>query len=142
MFKNILACSDGSEPALRAARAAADVAGKYQASVTVLTVLDAGELPSLPVSALQVDSMIEKVQEGHAASEEVARAIFAEANVPYQHRYERGDAAAVIVATAADARFDLIVIGHRGQNAMMSVLQGSVSSGVARLAPCPVLLIP
>lgn len=53
------------------------------------------------------------------------------------------DAAPVegIVAEARRLRADVIVVGWRGQGALRRLLAGSVSRGVARRAPCSVLVV-
>lgn len=48
----------------------------------------------------------------------------------------------VLIEEAARARLDLLVIGTRGRSALGRLLAGSVSTEVARGAPCPVLLVP
>src|SRR6185436_1828815 len=55
-------------------------------------------------------------------------------------RVVEGDPRAEIVAAAKDWGADLIVLGARGLGAMRELLLGSVSLGVAREAPCPVLV--
>jgi nucleotide-binding universal stress UspA family protein len=51
-----------------------------------------------------------------------------------------GDPRKAIVEAAANAGSDLIVLGARGLGAVASFLLGSVSLGVSRHAPCPVLV--
>jgi nucleotide-binding universal stress UspA family protein len=51
-----------------------------------------------------------------------------------------GDPRAVITDAAAARRSDLVVVGARSLGAVASALLGSVSLGVARHAPCPVLV--
>lgn len=46
-----------------------------------------------------------------------------------------------IVATAAEERADLIVIGTHGRTGLNRLLLGSVADRVIRLAPCPVLAV-
>jgi nucleotide-binding universal stress UspA family protein len=47
-----------------------------------------------------------------------------------------------IVRVAGEESSDLIVLATHGYGAIKRFLIGSVASGVARGAPCPVLLIP
>jgi nucleotide-binding universal stress UspA family protein len=51
-----------------------------------------------------------------------------------------GDAVEKIVKTARECDFDLIVMGARGLSKIKGLLLGSVSEGVIRNAPCPVLV--
>jgi nucleotide-binding universal stress UspA family protein len=46
-----------------------------------------------------------------------------------------------IVALAKDLGVDLIVIGCRGHRGIRRAIEGSVSAGVIRHAPCPVLVV-
>jgi universal stress protein A len=46
-----------------------------------------------------------------------------------------------IVARAADAGFDLIVMGTHGRTGLAHVVMGSVAERVVRRAPCPVLTV-
>jgi nucleotide-binding universal stress UspA family protein len=48
---------------------------------------------------------------------------------------------AAIVALAAEARADLIVIGTHGRGALARALLGGVADRVIRLAPCPVVSV-
>ncbi len=53
-----------------------------------------------------------------------------------------GDPADQILAYAAQAAADLIVVGRRGLNAVQRFLVGSVSTKIMTHAPCAVLVVP
>lgn len=55
-------------------------------------------------------------------------------------RVLEGEPRHVIIEAAADSGSDLVVLGARGLGAIASLLLGSVSLGVARHAPCSVLV--
>ena len=46
-----------------------------------------------------------------------------------------------IVALAKELQADLIVMGCRGHRGIRRAIEGSVSDGVIRHAPCPVLVV-
>ncbi len=46
-----------------------------------------------------------------------------------------------IAQLAADVEADIVVVGTHGRRGLKRVLIGSVAEGVARLAPCPVLVV-
>lgn len=54
---------------------------------------------------------------------------------------EKGDAGEIIAACASEGKYELIVMGLRGQNEKMERDLGSVSQKVIRLADCPVTLV-
>jgi nucleotide-binding universal stress UspA family protein len=54
---------------------------------------------------------------------------------------ESGNAQSVIIDTAAKWPADLIVLGSHGRRGLERFLMGSVSDGVARHAPCSVLIV-
>jgi nucleotide-binding universal stress UspA family protein len=47
-----------------------------------------------------------------------------------------------ILKTVDAVHADLIVMGRHGHGAMYNLLVGSVTEGVLKRAPCPVLLVP
>jgi len=51
-----------------------------------------------------------------------------------------GHAVHEIVKAAEEGKFDLIVMGARGLSRIKEIILGSVSDGVIRNAPCPVLV--
>lgn len=57
-------------------------------------------------------------------------------------RAERGDPAERLLAVAADVEAGMIALGSGGRGPARAAVLGSVSSAVARGAPCPVLMAP
>jgi nucleotide-binding universal stress UspA family protein len=47
-----------------------------------------------------------------------------------------------LVAVAEAEKAELLVLGRRGQGMFAAALLGSVSTEVARSAPCPVMVVP
>jgi universal stress protein A len=58
-----------------------------------------------------------------------------------EHRYLEGGPIHEIVAFAEREHVDLIVMGSHGRTGLSRLLMGSVAEGVARRAPCPVLIV-
>ncbi len=56
--------------------------------------------------------------------------------------HEADDAAAVIVAEAAEKKTDMIVIGRRGRRGVAKALLGETAAKVIAHAPCKVLVVP
>jgi len=93
------------------------------------------------MSGREDDARWEKWRErSESVVEAVARAAGAESAA--ERRVIPGDAADRILEEARREGADLIVVGSRGRGAVRSALLGSVSTSVAREAPCPVVLVP
>ena len=136
----ILVPIDGSKQAFEAAKRAVYIAGLNNAEVTLLCVVDLNK----EVAAFEQVSL-----SGYVPSElkegaynlltelmhEIPREVKAKAKV------EVGTPAEVIVETAQDGEFDLIVMGSRGFGTLKSLIMGSVSQYVLQHAHCPVLVV-
>lgn len=145
MFAKILLASDGSEYALRAAKAAAELAKALNASVTLLHVFTMPSVqmtvpgaPGVDVDPAAFSTYVEQVQD--AVAKRTGK-VLDEAGVPYTTLLEAGHPAEVIVRIAEDDGYDLIVMGSRGLSAIQSFLLGSVSDKVLHHAHCPVLIV-
>ncbi|MGV8073261.1 MAG: universal stress protein [Syntrophobacteraceae bacterium] len=65
------------------------------------------------------------------------------AGVPKAHSLiTKGHPIPVILEALKTGNFSLIVMGTQGRSLLSEILLGSVAYNIARLAPCPVLLIP
>jgi len=145
MFTHILVASDGSEYALKAARVAAEMAKRFDAQVTLLSVFDPpiGQmaLVDTDVTVLDPEVVAHYAEEVQDAVEKNTGRVLDESDVRYTARRETGHPVDVIVGVAARSHVDLIVMGSRGLGGLESFLLGSVSDRVLHHAHCPVLIV-
>ena len=154
MFQRILVPIDGSEHSLKALTYAIEIAKKFQSTLIILHVYSlpkpAPFSPVMPLSGpsaetpLTVEITIELIEK----SREKARQLLAPAKekaekqgVAAQTMVKEGNAVQEIVKTAKEENVELIVMGARGISKLKEILMGSVSHGVSRNAPCPVLIV-
>src|SRR5262249_13384840 len=64
------------------------------------------------------------------------------AGIPVQREVREGDPAQTIVECAVEQGCDLILMPTHGYGALRRILAGSITAGVLRHAPCPVLTGP
>lgn len=141
MFKTILLCSDGSEHSLRAVHVAADLAGKYEAEIVLLTTAETSGLAGQSYAGLHLSAQIDSVLEAQGEIESRSSTLLNSLGAEFRTRREQGHPIDRIVSTARDEEADLIVIGARGLSTFSALLVGSVSAGVVQHAPCPVLIV-
>jgi nucleotide-binding universal stress UspA family protein len=138
-FKRILIAVDASEIGAHAALVGLETASALDAAVAFIHVVapaisDAGWFPVASPELLQTPGdEISRVLAGLQGRAPIpADAV---KFVPI------GDPAKSIVEAAHRWPADLVVIGSRGRDGVERVVLGSVAEGVARHAPCPVLVV-
>lgn len=135
---HILVATDGSATAGEAVRFGAAFAKALGGGLTLLHVVPKhGHLgPSVHDEACR--------PEERRAAEALLRAAQAEAaqwGSPAAIRIAVGEPVEAIVRTAREARADMLVVGTRGRERMARVLLGSVAENLAKVAPCPVVVV-
>ena len=138
MFKKILVAYDGSEGSKIAVSKAAEVAAKFGAEVTLLTV--GGPLMGTGTAGVKVPQMNEQEYE-RLADEGIA--LLARHNIAAQKQVRWVDPADVILHEARAGNYDLIVMGHRGISSSIrrdAGMLGSVAIKVLNRAACSVLV--
>ena len=139
----ILLATDGSEEAELATNRAMDLA---QSTDSELHVVHVGVVPlvleSYPGTLGYYDKLYERIEEEsrERLRKESLRVKAAGGTVAGAH-LRKGKVDLEIVALAEELRADLIVMGCRGHRGIRRAIEGSISDGVIRHAPCPVLVV-
>lgn len=143
MFTKILACTDGSERALAAVRAAAAMAKRDNASLTVLHVVRPPAMDDAFPGAENIakETLERYAREMHEAVLSRTLPAVEEMKVRFSVLEKTGDPVWMITSTAQMQGFDLIVLGSRGVSVSEAAHLGSVSYGVVQGAHCPVLIV-
>lgn len=138
-MERIVIGTDGSEPALEALAEGVELAKRFGAAVTIVTVCrEPHGATNDPVWQQKMHERLSKAEAALEAAVEVARSHGVDADTEIQWG---DDAAEEIVRIATLTGADLIVVGSRGLGAIDGVLRGSVSRALVRRSPLPVLVV-
>jgi nucleotide-binding universal stress UspA family protein len=122
-MQKLLLAYDGSEQAKRALELAAEMARRFDAALTVLSVVPVrpGRAPIDPWDDSQV----------HAEELVEARRLLREEGIEARLVESAGNVPEVIERFAEAGSFDAVIVGSRGLGLLGRTLQGSVSEHVA-----------
>jgi len=138
MYNNILVAVDGSEHALKAARAAGDFARQMKADLRVVTAYE-------PVPTYLGEPNLQRaLDERFAVAQQIIdNALLEIGEIPGELKTDvlQGPAAEAILAVIEARSNDLVIMGTRGLGILKGLLLGSQSQKVVSHAPCPVLLV-
>lgn len=87
------------------------------------------------------DFVATELRAEHRQLQEIATQLRRPSRVVHAHSIQ-GDTVETILERARHVGADLIVIGSHGHGALYRALLGSISEGVLRGTPCPVLVVP
>jgi nucleotide-binding universal stress UspA family protein len=138
--KKILLATDGSQDAASATRAAIDLAARTGSELHVVHAWEALPPYAHPSIAVATDAALYEREAQNLLFEQLDGLKAAGVEVAGAH-LERGPAAEKIADLADRLGVGLIVLGSRGLGRVKRLLLGSISEGVLRLAPCPVLVM-
>jgi nucleotide-binding universal stress UspA family protein len=131
-MKRILVAYDGGAPARHALDTAVELARKFDATITVVSVV-----PYRP-SRFPVDPWDD--QAVHTQELADARKLLADQGIEAELLEPAGDPARTIERIVETGAFDTVVIGSRGLNPLSRFLQGSVSEHIATHAEATVII--
>jgi nucleotide-binding universal stress UspA family protein len=141
LYDKILVAVDGSQQSNRALKEAVRIAKFINGTITLIHVYSRDPSSSQLISASQQLSQILK-DNGEAALEAAKKLVSTECEtVNVDTILLEGDAAEKIVETAHNGSFDLVVLGARGLSKLSGLILGSVSQGVIKNSPCPILIV-
>jgi nucleotide-binding universal stress UspA family protein len=149
LIKNILVPIDGSEHSNNALKFALDLAEKYSAKLTLISVAQpvvvTGPMfitqPMMPPTSTAM--YVQAIESAHKKMlEETYKKVKTEKpDLEISKKLIDGRPADRIVEIADKENFDLIVMGSRGVGGVKKFFLGSVSDRVADEAHCPVLIV-
>jgi nucleotide-binding universal stress UspA family protein len=134
----VLVATDGSEHSMKAVQRALELAETQGAQVTLMSVAYyvQGNFDGMPMN------IQEKLEDEARAALKKGKALFDAKNLPVETVLQAGLVPAnLIIQKAQDGKFDRIVIGSTGQNALEKILMGSTASKVVAHAPCEVTVV-
>jgi nucleotide-binding universal stress UspA family protein len=134
----VLVATDGSEHSMKAVQRALELAEKQGAQVTLMSVAYyvQGNFDGMPMN------IQDKLEDEARAALKKGKAVFDAKNIPVETMLEAGLVPAnLIIAKAQDGKFDRIVIGSTGMNALEKILMGSTAAKVVAHAPCEVTVV-
>ncbi len=136
-MKSILACHDGSAHSGRALKKALEIAARFDAAVTVLSVIPELYLVEVAESDRQkiLASLTAEARKTLDRIQKTAK------NVRLTTMIRQGEPATAILAAAKKVKADLIVTGSHGRHGAAKFLLGSVSSRIVDYAPCSVMVV-
>jgi nucleotide-binding universal stress UspA family protein len=136
----ILVGVDGSKESRDALRCAAQIARATHSRLVIASAVE----PVLPSNAPEMSSRIELStararEEAHAVVKELAASIGPGLDV--ETLVPNGNPAAALAGLACAVEVDMVVVGHRGRNAVARALLGSVADRLVQISPKPVLVV-
>lgn len=138
MYERILVPTDGSDSMTGVFEHAGDIAGRRDATVHVLYVVDDRAFLTLD-DEMQDEALAKLRADGHGALDEAASE-FEDADVAVETELRRGDPGEEILDYLDSADVDLVAMGTRRADFEQSML-GSVSREVVVSADIPVLTV-
>ena len=139
MFSKILVANDGSEGGKKAFAAALVLAKKFGVELHSISVKErpshfAETVGEVIEEQEEVDKFFRQVTE-EASSKAQQEGLELKCAVLPGHEVE------TIIRFARDGHFDLLVIGFMGHSRVFERFWGGTSQNLARLSPCPVLVV-
>lgn len=137
LFKRVVVAADGSDPSVRAARYAVELAEKFSSMIDIVHVVDL-EKSRADVLHFGNKHELEKMRIDRLYE---AEKIISDAGIDYEFHILEGEPGPTIINFTHEHDVDCIIMGKRGLNKFQTFLLGSVSDQVVKNANCPVLII-
>ena len=146
MLKNILVATDASPASNRAINLAADMAGRYDATLHLIYAVREMQLPAELKKMAEVEKIVGARSDvldfvGNKILSDAEERATKKGAAKVKTSLEHGDPATVILRYAKRRKVDLIILGTRGLSQMKGVLMGSVSRKVTNLSEISCLIV-
>jgi nucleotide-binding universal stress UspA family protein len=141
VYSKILVPFDFSEYSAEALRQGREIAGRFNAELHLVTVVEAWP-PAASVSAdvypMYRDYVMHEQADATRRLNDLAATIAG--STPVQHATLAGNVEQQVVKYINDKGVDLVVLGTHGRTGISHWFIGSIAEKLARLAPCSVLI--
>jgi nucleotide-binding universal stress UspA family protein len=134
----VLVATDGSEHSMKAVQRGLELAETQGAQVTLMSVAYYGAdyLTGMP------PNIKDKLEDEAREALKKAKALFDAKNLPVETVLQAGLVPAnLIIIKAQEDKFDRIIVGSTGMNALDRIFMGSTASKVVAHAPCEVTVV-
>jgi nucleotide-binding universal stress UspA family protein len=134
----VLVATDGSEHSMKAVQRGLELAEKQGAQVTLMSVAYyvQGNFDTMPMN------IQDKLEDEAREALKKGKALFDAKGIPVETVLEAGLVPAnLIIIKAQEGKFDRIIIGSTGMNALERILMGSTAAKVVAHAPCEVTVV-
>lgn len=141
MIKHIMVPYDKSDSATRAFEYAVDLAGKYNANISIVTCVSI-QVPTDPYFGTAYIETTKLLKEDAVKSTLNLESRLKELKIQYKiDVLEVMSITEALTSYAESHNVDLIIMGSRGFGGFKRLLLGSVASGVSQHSKCPVLIV-
>lgn len=142
-FNSILVATDFSQSSARTLDYAKALAGRFDAALHLLHVVEDPVITSAwsEAYALDMSGLQGRMRQDAERRLGEMGAALASTGIKVTTEVLIGPAARTIVGAAGDRASDLIVMGTHGRSGISHLLLGSVAERVVRMATCPVLTV-
>ena len=137
MYMNILVPLDGSKHSDKVLLQACDLAKNYQSQLILLYVVE----KSLPLNLLDRKEYLKILKEFGNKSLIKAKKKVSDYGVDSKIVIREGNIANEIVKIAKKEKCNLLIVGSKGLGKTLRFFLGSVSSKLANISPCSILII-
>lgn len=141
-MKRILVGVDGSKESRDAAKFAAQIARATGSQLIIASsVSGVAFTEAAPELVAQAAAWAEKDKEQAAALVQEIAASVATSDLAVETLVADGPPAVALADLARSGDVDMVVVGHRGRNAVARALLGSVADRLVQISPKPVLVV-
>jgi len=138
MFNKILVAVDGSPASEKALAAAVDLAARYKAEITAISV---ASFPEVVSTIGEADELRRSAEARYRQIGEAAVEYARSRGVLLRSVVVRGHAADAIVRYAETEGADLLVVGQHGHSRIARFFLGSTTDRVSEHCPCTVMIV-
>lgn len=140
-ISKIICGIDGSPSSEKALNWAIQLAKDFNAKLSILSVLSKIQVTEFGMEDTEILKIEEKIKKEKKVEIEQFLKKFDFKNLNVEKQFRWGIPSHVLLDTAEDFEYDMIVIGAKGHSMLHHVLMGSTAEKILRFSPCSLLVV-